>query len=129
MNRTITPLGAALALVGLIAACSSEGAPVKAAAASCDAAPCDDAGVSSSNDAAPPDPACGPYCACMDSSCRSVKGYPFANVGACVAACSAMTAEERTCYPKWCRLAETTPTSHICDHAAGRLGTAECDTL
>jgi hypothetical protein len=128
MNRSASSLGAALALLGLVVACSSEAAPVKEPA-TCDAGQCPDTGVATAQDAAPPDPACTPYCACMDSTCRTLKGYPFANVGACLAACGAMTAEERTCYPKWCRLAETTPTTHLCDHAWGRLGTAECDTL
>lgn len=80
-------------------------------------------------DAAPASPACASLCACLASTCTTYAGYPFAASGACEASCAALGEAERTCYPKWCAKAKVTPSKHLCEHAWGELGTAECESL
>lgn len=89
-------------------------------------------------DAAPPDaapdaaidPACTALCDCLGATCSAVTNYPYADTAACLHGCSTLSVEAKTCYPKWCAKAkaEASP-AHFCEHAWGKLGTVECDTL
>jgi hypothetical protein len=76
------------------------------------------------------DPACTALCDCLGTTCAAVANYPFPDASACLAACAAFSTEEKTCFPKWCAKAAAAPSpGHSCEHAWGKLGTVECDTL
>jgi|GEM_PF-3561322 len=78
------------------------------------------------------DPACTALCRCLGTTCSGVAGYPFADEAACLSKCASLGAEEKACFPKWCAKAESASGSsatHFCEHAWGKLGTNECDTL
>jgi hypothetical protein len=94
------------------------------AAADADAAPVDAA------DAAAVDPACTALCECLGTTCAAVANYPFPDRAGCLTACASFSSEEKTCFPKWCaKGAATSSPGHACEHAWGKLGTVECDTL
>lgn len=73
------------------------------------------------------DPACTAYCTCMAASCGSVKNYPFTDEAVCYSACATFTAADRACFTSFCHDAADSGTKeHECDHATGKLGSAEC---
>lgn len=94
-------------------------------------------GDSGSTDAtadSPPDAAvdaleaeCSAYCSCMES-CASVPGYPFTGAPACRAACVGFGATSRACWLAFCieSLMPGAPRAHLCEHAWGAYGEAEC---
>ncbi|MBS2012826.1 MAG: hypothetical protein JST00_08070 [Deltaproteobacteria bacterium] len=85
-----------------------------------------DASRDAPSDAAP-DPSCVAYCSCMSSACASVKNYPFTDVSACYAACATFSAADRACFTAFCgEAADSGAKDHACDHATGKLGSAEC---
>lgn len=97
-----------------------------------DATPPSDGGAAAdgaASDGAPADPACIAYCACLAGACSAVAGYPFAAQGSRLAACAAQSAEQRTCFTRWCAKAESSKGLHDCQHAWGQLGLDECDSL
>jgi hypothetical protein len=73
---------------------------------------------------------CNPYCACLEPTCSAQTGYPFTSDEQCRAACASMSTEERDCLPKWCEHAKTLANkTHECEHAWGKFGLDECETL
>lgn len=73
------------------------------------------------------DPACIAYCSCMASTCASVTNYPFGNIEVCYAACAVYSASELACFTAFCgEAADSGSQGHACEHATGKLGTAEC---
>ncbi len=78
--------------------------------------------------------ACGAYCACMRRTCDELAGYPYvgdAGDEQCLGVCRAFSEKERTCWSRSCRTADTyadVPTvhEHLCQHAWGTFGLAEC---
>jgi hypothetical protein len=80
-------------------------------------------------DGATTDPACAAYCTCLAGACSAIAGYPFAPAGSCESACAAQSAAERACFPRWCAKAESSKGVHDCEHAWGKLGLDECDSL
>ncbi len=87
-----------------------------------------DGGPSADADAGDP---CATYCQCMQDTCSTQAGYPFATPADCASACAQQAAEERACWPVWCAQAKsaTTTKAHLCEHAWGKFGLDECDTL
>ena len=91
-----------------------------------------DAHAEEAGDAASVDPTCRALCTCLAGSCGSKTGYPYPDDAACLAACGALDAPSKACFPKWCAKAEAAGASsnvHFCEHAWGKNGTDECDTL
>lgn len=73
---------------------------------------------------------CIAYCDCLAQSCSMVAGYPFSAPGSCAAQCVQMNTDQRACWPKWCQGASTSAIhDHYCEHAWGKYGLDECDTL
>jgi hypothetical protein len=73
---------------------------------------------------------CAPYCECLTDTCASQSGYPFSGVADCVSQCGPLSVEEKDCLPKWCEQAKTLSDKvHVCEHAWGKFGLDECDTL
>lgn len=103
-------------------ACLTECAASTPDAGAADATATTDAG-------APGDPRCTELCACLEKTCASYPGYPFAAGGSCAATCATLGEAERACFPKWCAKARVTPSKHSCEHAWGALGLDECDAL
>lgn len=134
-------LVAAVATLGWIAgsACSSSDetsdldteASLGPEAAAPDAAPTSaDAGAVGDAADAAPDPVCAALCDCLGTTCAAVENYPFPDRAACLAACAPLGPTEKTCFPKWCaKAAAGSSPKHECEHAWGKLGTVECDTL
>jgi len=78
-----------------------------------------DAGGADAADAAG-DPLCEAYCSCMAGTCAAIPGYPFTTPTSCAAACAALTAAERACWPKFCESAKVaSDKAHDCGHAWG----------
>jgi hypothetical protein len=98
--------------------------------------PTDDGGSSTDAPASSDAPAvdagdiCTPYCECLLPTCSSQTGFPFASVDACKTQCATLGTAEKVCWPKWCEKAKTlTNKTHTCEHAWGKLGLDECETL
>jgi hypothetical protein len=75
------------------------------------------------------DPAsdCELLCSCLEATCSSLEGYPYADTAACLTNCEAHTAEEVTCWGQFCDQAATSADpDHLCEHAWGDLGLEEC---
>lgn len=88
-----------------------------------------DASATDAADAAA-DAVCTAYCDCLGTTCGALTNYPYPDAAACSKACSSLSAEEKECFPKWCAKAEAASAPlHFCEHAWGKLGTVECDTL
>lgn len=75
------------------------------------------------------DPMCVELCTCLDATCKAQQGYPFGAEGSCLAACAKLSAEAKECYPKWCAKAKSSGGGHDCEHAWGKFGLVECDSL
>lgn len=91
-----------------------------------DAAPATDSGSEAAADSGP-DLLCQTYCACLNDTCSTQTGYPFAAAGSCATACAAMNADQRKCWPNWCEQAKASANKeHLCEHAWGALGLDEC---
>ena len=101
------------------------GCPPRDASTGTDAAT--DAPTDAATDAA--SPLCTALCSCLDQHCKAKTGYPFASTSSCLETCARWSDAERECFPKWCNQARTTSSNHVCEHAWGGLGLAECDTL
>lgn len=86
-----------------------------------------DGGTDGGSDAAP-DTLCTDYCTCLADTCAALAGYPFAAAGSCAAHCSALSAPERACWPKWCSDAKASTSNqvHLCEHAWGMYDLDEC---
>jgi hypothetical protein len=100
--------------------------------AACPATPPGDGGGAvdgGASDGSSTDPACAGYCSCLAGACAAIAGYPFTAPGSCASACAAQSAAERACFPRWCAKAESSKGVHDCEHAWGKLGLDECDTL
>lgn len=71
---------------------------------------------------------CEAYCGCLEATCSTLDGYPFADEPACLTACEGFTAEELDCWGAMCEQAAMTPGAldHLCEHAWGEVGLAEC---
>ena len=66
--------------------------------------------------------ACAAYCTCMQTTCATEEGYPFGDVAACLARCSAFSTEDRACFTKHCTSAKNAADkSHGCEHASGTI--------
>jgi hypothetical protein len=113
-------------------ACIAACPPVEAGAdASHDDASTPDAGGDgSTSDVDAGDP-CVAYCQCMADTCSTQAGYPFANPADCATACAQQAPEERACWPQWCAQAKSADATktHLCEHAWGKFGLDECETL
>jgi hypothetical protein len=73
---------------------------------------------------------CTPFCECMTSTCATTAGYPFTGTPDCVAKCPLTDSALRTCLPKWRERAKTLSNkTHTCEHAWGKFGLDECETL
>jgi hypothetical protein len=70
---------------------------------------------------------CKAYCDCMQPTCGTQTGYPFANAAACTNACMMYSAVQYKCYLYFCNEANRTGSKgHNCQHAWGMLGLDEC---
>ena len=72
--------------------------------------------------------ACETYCTCLQSTCSELEGYPHADEPACLSACNGLSEEELTCWTGFCFQAAraTAAQDHLCEHAWGADGVAEC---
>jgi hypothetical protein len=67
---------------------------------------------------------CADYCVCMATTCSDQPDYPYADEAACLVACNAFTAEDRTCHAAACeeaKTAEAEDKDHECMHASGAI--------
>ena len=72
---------------------------------------------------------CMAYCGCMQSTCTSYEGYPYADEAACITACEALDGIVLQCFGGFCEQAvnsEGTLIEHYCQHAWGELGNEKC---
>jgi hypothetical protein len=75
-------------------------------------------------------PSCEAHCMCLMQTCATEMGYPFPTAEQCKTTCNGWTAEEKICLPKWCiKAKDVANKTHLCEHAWGKLGTDECETL
>lgn len=93
-----------------------------------------DGNTDATTDSAPQvDKVCNDYCNCLTPTCGSQTGYPYANIEQCRATCtSKFTADEKTCWPKFCDRAKALSEAnrqHECQHAMGFLDLDECDEI
>jgi len=88
-----------------------------------------DASVDAQTDAPAPSQLCVDLCGCLDQVCKAKAGYPFSAASSCLDTCAGWSAAQHECYPKWCKLARTNSTGHVCEHAWGAHALDECDTL
>jgi hypothetical protein len=65
---------------------------------------------------------------CMDRACSAIPNYPFGDPSACLAACAGFSDDELNCFGAYCEEAAMAVSGreHLCEHAWGGLGTAEC---
>lgn len=89
-----------------------------------------DAARETDGEAGPPVDVCESYCDCLDGTCATQAGYPHASRADCVTACNAFSAEQKVCWPKFCAQAKAgVSKTHNCEHAWGKLGLDECESL